>query len=192
MSTQETERLESLDRLTIEYLSLLEELAASKQQLESVLHDGFYNLSQARLVLGQTTISPISYSNIMVATALVTCDVVGDTVSFDLELRHRTIIPETAPAGELGEQPSVLKRVPDNGHISDSKVKSRTIKSSAASDPIRWFTALPPYSLRSARSNFHKSLPIVSHLATLQSRAEYCRKQIIALSTRQTVMTSSI
>ena len=192
MSALDTEKLESLDRLTIEYLSLLEELAVSKQQLESVMHDGFYNLSQARVVLGQTAISPLSYSNIMVPTALVTCDAVDDTVSFDLELRHGTAIPETAPDDELEDQSAVFKRVPDNGQTYNPKIKSHAKKSSAASDPIRWFTALPPYSLRSARSNFHKSLPIVSHLATLQSRAEHCRKQIISLSTNQTVTTNSI
>ena len=190
MSSLEAERLESLDKLTVEYLSLLEELAASKQQLESVMHDGFYNLSQARVVLGQTVISPLSYNNIMVPTAMITCETTDGIVSFDLELRHG--ISETASVNELGDQAANCKRLPDNGQTSNPKIQSQPKKSSAASDPIRWFTALPPYSLRSARSNFHKSLTIVSHLVTLQGRAEHCRKQINTFSTNQPVTTNPI
>ncbi|KAI6660600.1 coiled-coil domain-containing protein [Oopsacas minuta] len=158
--------LESIDRLTLDYLAILEEIAVSKQQLESVLHEGFQNLSHTRLVLGQTAISPLSYNNVMEPTALITYEKVDDSISFDLEIGHgNKIVSES------------------NNETKNSK-QSQSSKTSSASDPIRWFAALPPHSLRSARSNFQKSLVVITHLATLQSRAESFRKQIHFPSTQ--------
>eukprot|EP00800_Vazella_pourtalesii_P007091 TRINITY_DN19363_c0_g1_i1.p1 TRINITY_DN19363_c0_g1~~TRINITY_DN19363_c0_g1_i1.p1 ORF type:complete len:165 (+),score=32.34 TRINITY_DN19363_c0_g1_i1:50-544(+) len=149
--------LESRDKLTLEYLDLLEEIALLKLQLESVMHDGFQNLSQTRQILGQTAISPLSYSNVMEPTALMTCEKVEEGVSFDLEISPRVMSSSD----------------PDK-----SKGSKKTLKRSSASDPICWFAALPPQSLRSAKTNFQKSLVIISRLATLQSKAELYRQQI--------------
>ena len=149
--------LESIEKLTLKYLELLEEIALLKLQLESTMHDGFQNLSQTRQVLGQTAISPLSYSNVMEPTALMTCERVDEGVSFDLEISPRVILPSDADA---------------------SKGSKITSKRSSASDPICWFAALPPQSLRSARTNFQTSLVIITRLATLQSKAELYRQQI--------------
>ena len=176
---------DQIDSKIIEYFKRLEELANTKQEFERVIHEGYINLSQARYVLGQTAISPLSYNNVMIPTAFMHPEQGDDSISFDLEfisLNPSKSKQNNIEKTELIHEGELSKRIKQSlDKDTEPKQDQLTTKKLSGADPLRWFSALPPHSLRSAQSNFQRALSIISNLATLQCSVEASRTQLYML-----------
>ena len=62
--------------------------------------------------------------------------------------------------------------VNDAGAEAAETTRAASQRPSAAGDPVRWFSVMPPPSLRKSQASFQRSLELMVHLANLNARME--------------------
>lgn len=141
---------ETLDKLTLDALTLMEQHIQHKLSIENEMKEGEYSLAKSRYVMGHKNVSvlqlPTSDSDCFSAAAVVNGEddaKLFGSRSLDLQIRKQ--------AGELDEDEVV--------------------------NPMKWFGVLVPQSLHNAQSKYRQALLWCIQSANVQSRLrETCNK----------------
>ncbi|XP_064105377.1 coiled-coil domain-containing protein 115-like [Macrobrachium nipponense] len=196
---------DGLDQLCIQKLELMDQLIKSNMMLESTMRGGFFMLSKTRYALGNKAVSSLQLPNEerevdALATAVMTPvplegyegDILYNHVDTKFQDPVVTIVEEEHEEAatdkmvtNADDQMEGLRRrfksnedeepLDENG-IEDLDYSERKVKT-VNRDPIRWFTALPPQTLRQAQSEFKTAIQLVSQCATLKLKLRAVNKE---------------
>ena len=171
----------SLDGQCIKFLELLAELEVKKQELENHMKNGFFHLAKARYAIGVNRVSKLSYPNTMRNLVAVDCsDVIDERFSLYKPL-HMSDEDSDDDIKQLVRD-ELRKRHIDTVKSVDSVRFGSTeneLESSRISitDPICWFSALAPQSLRLAQQSFSQALKESCDICNLQAQIEEVQKR---------------
>ncbi|KAK9693161.1 hypothetical protein QE152_g34382 [Popillia japonica] len=137
----------TLDKLTLDTLTLMEEHVQLKLNLENSMNDGILNLAKTRYIVGQNNISslqlPAEDSPEIEAIAVIHSEE-------DEKLGYRT---------------------------HDLEIIKKSENTSKIQDPLKWFGVLLPQNLHMAQNRFKQALVWIGEIANVQSRLNYnCNK----------------
>lgn len=141
----------TLDKLTLDTLTLMEEHIQLKINLENSMNDGILNLAKSRYILGQNSVSSLQLPTVdsqeVDATAVIHAEE-------DEKLGYRTHSIEIARKSENNSQ---------------------------IQDPLKWFGVLVPQSLHTAQNRFRQVLNWITQIGNVQSRLDYSCKKLAEL-----------
>ncbi|KAI4456699.1 coiled-coil domain-containing protein [Holotrichia oblita] len=137
----------TLDKLTLDTLTLMEEHVQLKLNLENSMNDGILNLAKTRYIMGHNNISslqlPAEDSSEIEAIAVIHSE-------------------ENEKLGYRMHDLEVIKKSESNSKIQD---------------PLKWFGVLVPQNLHIAQNRFKQALIWIGEIANIQSRLNYnCNK----------------
>ncbi|XP_076030326.1 vacuolar ATPase assembly protein VMA22 isoform X2 [Oratosquilla oratoria] len=187
---------DSLNTISVRQLSLMDQLIKTKKQLKDVTSEGFFLLGKSRYIMGNTSVSTLQLpGEDFTVKALVrsyTSDEHQDdlkilTRKFELMMQNPVVTAdeeETAKSCEDDCNRVVRRRGEKNTKTNENKEQeikdelekedqnknTSPSKKTVNHDPIRWFTALPPQSLRQSQNCFKKALHLSADCATIQDQ----------------------
>ncbi|KAI9137041.1 hypothetical protein BKA69DRAFT_67957 [Paraphysoderma sedebokerense] len=181
----------ALDDLLLEYMSLLESYNQKAAELGKSFANGYLSLAETKKSLGPGRISALQYDHRMTAFVGVDVEALPDHHKYSaqtLPTTTATSSPESTDS-DLPKESTVRLRKnvvknaenrvsaiseneqgsPVNEEIEGDETKA-DVEPPKPVDPIRWFSCLPPQSLRNAKAEFQSGLPLIMELANMQSR----------------------
>ncbi|XP_045616590.1 coiled-coil domain-containing protein 115 [Procambarus clarkii] len=198
---------DGLDQLSIQQLELMDQLIKNNMRLEENMRSGFFHLGKTRYTLGSNAVSPLQLptneSDVQSLAGVVSTPVVLEQQSGDI-MYHTVdakfldplvvvedgVIDKTISLGSLDhfddKNKGIRKRVSNvegkqkveeisEGDLkeSDDKIKVKTINR----DPIRWFSVLPPQTLKHAQQDFKTAIQLIAQCATSQLKLRAVSKE---------------
>lgn len=137
----------TLDKLTLDTLTLMEEHVQVKLNLENTMNDGILNLAKSRYILGHNNVSSLQ---------LPTED--------GQEFEAATVIHS--------QENKVL-----GYKMYDLEIMKKSDDSTKLQDPLKWFGVLVPQNLHTAQNRFRQALTWIGEIANIQERLDYnCKK----------------
>ena len=172
---------ELLDEHCVKFLEILAELEVKKQELENHMKNGFFHLAKARYAIGLNRVSKLSYPNTMKNSVAVDC-------SDEIDERFSLYKPLPSEADDVDSDEDIEKIMkeelrkrhvgPSNSNYDRTGLIEEIPKPKiAVTDPIRWFSALAPQSLRMAQQSFSQALKESCEICNLQVQIEEVQKQ---------------
>jgi len=182
--------------LMIDLLQLSQDLIHAKVKLESMTKNGWIEMAKARYVMGSNTVSatqlpqPDEESCVEAKTKLQSqlCQREGSKIkytTFCVDKKSETDITEPQSSQEDGirkrkgndkQDISIENDVKEDKKCEDKcsekkekKEENIDVKKKNAGDPIRWFSVMPPSSLKMSQKWFTSGIEIVIEIANLQS-----------------------
>lgn len=141
----------TLDKLTLDTLTLMQEHVQLKLNLESTMNDGILNLAKSRYILGQKNVSGLQLPT-------------EDSQEIDaIAVIHSE---ENEKLGYRMYDLEIIKKTKDNSKIQD---------------PLKWFGVLVPQNLHVAQRKFWQALTWINEIANVHARLDYNCKRIIDL-----------
>ncbi|XP_073455877.1 coiled-coil domain-containing protein 115 isoform X1 [Aquarana catesbeiana] len=185
-----TEVNERLDQLLLQIMDDLEALKEKRENLNSLIEQGWFYLSQSRYSMGNKFVSSLQYKQDMVPSVCVQGSISEEGVTMfhvgNVE-SEKGEPEETQEVETIGAVDQVLRH---RGHKSSTETpkylktegneKPRPLPNN---DPLRWFGVLVPQSLRQAQNTFRQGILLTAEVASLQSSIDETRKQYRALLT---------
>ncbi|XP_076364928.1 vacuolar ATPase assembly protein VMA22-like [Tachypleus tridentatus] len=187
-----TDLCEELDRLVIQALTLISRFLESQQELNTLIKDGFLNMSKARYCMGSHRVSIVQVDlQESVARKVVTYREVhsNNLLYRQYELASgdavytTTLKPAEVREGKIRKrqkQEKTVKEVSDTEkeivstvtELVESQPKSlENLKVNVGNDvdPLKWFGVLVSPSLQHCQQNFQQILLVTVDLASVQS-----------------------
>jgi hypothetical protein len=159
------------DAIIIEIFSNLQSLANLRKQYDMAVSEGYINLSKARYSLGVVCMSPLSYPSSMTASVGVTNDSERKDIHF--------ILSHPDDVNNEREEELLRQRKPEP--VEDVKTNNDNKQQQNSIDPIKWFSALPPSSLRTSQHNFKLSIELTIALVNTQMHIDELVKKYKSL-----------
>ncbi|KAK7065283.1 hypothetical protein SK128_012055, partial [Halocaridina rubra] len=182
-----------LDHLSIQRLELMDKLIRSNMLLEECMRSGFFLLGKTRYSLGTKAVSslqlPKEDRELDALTKVVTDPIPlegydGEILFQQVDIRFQdpiiTVDEKEPPEDDftdvddmddgmhgLRRRRSGLDKETENNNNSSSFTNGNKIKT-LNRDPIRWFSVLPPQTLRQAQVDFKRALQVSTQCATIQ------------------------
>lgn len=199
------ELCDGLDQLSLQLLELMDHLIKSNMCLEENLRSGFFHLGKTRFTLGMNAVSslqlPTSESEVKSLAAVISTPVVLENYSGDI--MYHTVDTKfldpivTVQDDETGKMISLEGNDHDNKNqglrkrgtkvdgkqtsdeVSESDLKKgRSVKVKPINrDPIRWFSVLPPQTLKHAQQDFKTAIQLIAQCATTQLKLRAVSKE---------------
>ncbi|XP_068223469.1 coiled-coil domain-containing protein 115 [Palaemon carinicauda] len=196
---------DGLDQLCIQKLELMDNFIKSNMMLESKMRGGFFLLGKTRYALGNKAVSALQLPNEerevdALATAVMTPVPLegyeGDILYQHVDTKFQDPVVTLVEEDEEEEAPDKMviddevqmeglrrrfKNTEDEDPFNENGIEE--LESSERKvkifnrDPIRWFTALPPQTLRQAQSEFKSALQLTSQCATLKLKLRAVNKE---------------
>ncbi|KAB7506646.1 Coiled-coil domain-containing protein [Armadillidium nasatum] len=171
-----SEDLDKLDNLAVLRLELMDELIAAKKDLENFLREGYFLLGKSRYIMGVNAVSmlqvPIEDDNISSGFyTTVSKEPLSEMPSltnhlFNIHIREDR---EESKDKVVEEKEVSLRKRKSESKLDDSeKEEVEVVKKE--NNPLNWFNALPPQSLRKAQEYFKKAIIKSVECATIQSK----------------------
>ncbi|XP_042892110.1 coiled-coil domain-containing protein 115-like isoform X3 [Penaeus japonicus] len=188
---------DGLDHMALQHLTLMDQLIRTKMILEEHMRSGFFLLGKTRYVLGCNAIStlqlPTEEREVDPLVSVISTPVriekydgeviyqemntqfADPIVSLPVEAEEESMSDMYAHEGDpvegLRQRISNLRgdteleedREDDREQYSTEQIKKKVINR----DPIRWFSVLPPQTLKQAQSDFKTAIQISAKCATL-------------------------
>jgi len=169
---EETSLQNDLTQLTVQLLTLSQDLINAKLKLENVSKNGWIMMSKSRYVSGGVS---------SVSMCQVPCDDIVPTVRLHsrecaqenhVRYHHFNIsdndedIPEIVPEDE---KDGVRQR---KGDKEDDNVPESETTKLKTKDPIKWFGVLSPPSLRQSQTSFKSAIELAIDCANIQSEIQ--------------------
>lgn len=194
---------DGLDQLSINRLELMDQLIKSNMMLECCMRSGFFLLGKTRYALGNRAVSSLQLPNAerklnALATAVSTPvpveGYIGDILYQQIDTKFQDPIISVYE-DETSEE--VLADTDDHSEglrkrytsIEDEKAEEESFEGDEHNysgnhkvktinrDPIRWFSALPPQTLRQAQSDFKSALQLSAQCASIQLKLRSVNKE---------------
>ncbi|KAL7636299.1 UNVERIFIED_CONTAM: hypothetical protein RMT77_013058 [Armadillidium vulgare] len=167
------EDLDKLDNLAVLRLELMDELIAGKKDLENFLRDGYFLLGKSRYIMGVNAVSmlqvPIEDDNISSGFyTTVSKEPLSEMPSLTNYLFNIHIRESKDKVGD--EKEVLLRKRKAESKLSDSEKEEVEEVVRKENNPLNWFNALPPQSLRKAQEYFKKAIIKSVECATIQSK----------------------
>ncbi|RZF39944.1 hypothetical protein LSTR_LSTR002347 [Laodelphax striatellus] len=186
-----------LDKRALRALKLMNELIASKLELEKSVKAGSLDLAKARYIMGNRNVSALQLPTpgegadvtplVTVHRAQTFQDSNSDTsmeATISLQLERVTIsTPSPDDSKQRSSQQQALKKrnpesresdeqkplldAAEDDDDNDAEEKSGSSPPSLQ-DPIKWFGVLVPQNLRQGQARFKRALELVVHTANIQ------------------------
>ncbi|KAI9012965.1 hypothetical protein BC832DRAFT_548474 [Gaertneriomyces semiglobifer] len=169
------------DHGLIELLSHLDQYESLRQDTAEALRQAFIDLAQTKYSLGPGRITRLQYDSRMVASRGVQLDqATGDYVQVSLKSNHSEkekdpeLFEEDDECRDSSEREGLRRRRTDKEGAPDDQADPRVPAPEntvpAQTNPITWFSALPPPSLRSSQDGFIRALKTLVELANVTRR----------------------
>ncbi|XP_017568239.1 coiled-coil domain-containing protein 115 [Pygocentrus nattereri] len=176
----------NMDQQLLRFMDQLETLEEKREKLNSLIEEGWFNISKARYSMGNKQVSSLQYANEMESLVCVHSSISekGD-VEFKCEqtelktedLKTSGTVENIGPAdGGLRRRMNVKQKEPKEEYASKGQCETQpqgSIKSekslSQHQDPLKWFGILVPQNLKQAQAAFKEVITLSAEIATLQS-----------------------
>ncbi|XP_060750658.1 coiled-coil domain-containing protein 115 [Tachysurus vachellii] len=177
----------SLDQHLLYFMDQLEILEEKRQKLNTLIEDGWFNISKARYSMGNKQVSALQYASEMEPLVHVhasrsengeaefKCERIGD--EDEALKRSETIESIGAADGGLRRRVNVKKK--ENMEEKDTskdefekepQLNTKSGKSQGQhQDPLKWFGILVPQNLKQAQAAFREVITLAAEISTLQS-----------------------
>ncbi|XP_022199553.2 coiled-coil domain-containing protein 115 isoform X2 [Nilaparvata lugens] len=182
-----------LDKRALKALKLMNELIASKLELEKSVKAGSLDLAKARYIMGNRNVSALQLPTpgegadvaplVTVHRAQTFQDSNNDssmenTISLQLE-RVTLTTPSPDERARRSSQAALKKRTTEGRDADEQRPlldedddEDKSVSSprpdQAIQDPIKWFGVLVPQNLRQGQARFKQALDLVVHTANIQ------------------------
>ncbi|XP_002742367.1 vacuolar ATPase assembly protein VMA22-like [Saccoglossus kowalevskii] len=165
-----------LDELVVQYFSALEKLTDTREQLQTLMKEGYFRLSKARYSMGNKAVSSLQYdANKMKALATITVSQDDDIPRFEVvrkkaaTTRRKSSTSEDEHRSNIGT--SEVRKRKGGDEVSAIKLKDMTLDDDeeTIADPLRWFGVLVPGTLRQGQMSFIGAVEVSVELVNLQS-----------------------
>ncbi|KAF9584747.1 hypothetical protein BGW38_005331 [Lunasporangiospora selenospora] len=187
-----TDHHQELDVLVLEYMALVDEHLVAWDRIASLFQQGHEQISEAKYTMGPRNVSAECYDLRM--TAIHGIERRGATEVSLRNLYEERLLQEKDEAAAEDAQDSKAEGVrnrqrpnrdndQDTNQVSassESKESEEKVSSASSTgsstkkprkpDPLFWFGAFAPRSLRMAQTSFQKSLSEVVEMATIQAK----------------------
>ncbi|XP_053500052.1 coiled-coil domain-containing protein 115 [Ictalurus furcatus] len=176
-----------LDQQLLQFMDQLEILEEKRQKLNTLIEEGWFNISKARYSMGNKRVSALQYASDMEPLVHVyeSQTEKGDaefkcvrTEDKAEELRESDIVETIGPA-EGGLRRRVNIKNKENKEEKDTskdecekepQFNSTSEKSPCQhQDPLKWFGILVPQNLKQAQTAFKEVITLAAEISTLQS-----------------------
>eukprot|EP00088_Acartia_fossae_P040861 TRINITY_DN4259_c1_g1_i2.p1 TRINITY_DN4259_c1_g1~~TRINITY_DN4259_c1_g1_i2.p1 ORF type:complete len:244 (-),score=56.04 TRINITY_DN4259_c1_g1_i2:181-879(-) len=186
---------EELSDLTVDLLILAQDLVEAKVKLEEVSKNGWMDMAKARYIMGSTAISTLqlpkpeedSDTGIEPSATVSKQECLRDG-SKNVRYYHYSLNPPPSAQDttsqskqEAAEGLRQRKQESNNGDgdtKGGSKVEEVKKRPKSLSDPVRWFSAMPPAPLKRSQKYFQSGVEIVLEIANLQSQIRGIQNRI--------------
>ncbi|CAG8734924.1 4133_t:CDS:2 [Cetraspora pellucida] len=160
-----------MDKILLEYLSLISALQEQWKQISTNLGDGFFQLAHARYTMGPHRLNQNQYDGRMQATTrmLISQKKNTDMLSAQSEFIYHytlTTLEEITEDPKENGSSSLRRRIIKD---SDNDVTKKRSQTRIIEDPLRWFGILVPSSLRESQRNFKQSLSGMVNIINLRN-----------------------
>ncbi|XP_007249970.2 coiled-coil domain-containing protein 115 [Astyanax mexicanus] len=174
----------NLDQKLLEFMDQLELLEEKRQRLNSLIEEGWFNISKARYSMGNKQVSALQFASEIEPQICVHSSLSEKgNVEFKCE-RTEPKTEELEPSGtveNIGPKEGGLRRrtkikqkettVEETSKC--EKESQDSIKSEKSpcqhQDPLKWFGILVPQNLKQAQAAFKEVITLSAEIATLQS-----------------------
>ncbi|KAG7177839.1 uncharacterized protein LOC121859674 isoform X2 [Homarus americanus] len=193
---------DGLDQLSIQQLELMDHLIKSNMSLEESMRSGFFLLSKTRYTLGTNAVCllqlPTDESEVESLATVVSSPVVLEKYDGDI-MYHSVDTKFVDPVITVDSEKGIIisddsdkkiqglrKRVTSaeeqkTEEISDENFEEQSVKKGKPKiinrDPIRWFSALPPQTLKHAQQDFKAAINLIAQCATTQLKLRAVNKE---------------
>ncbi|KAM9445571.1 coiled-coil domain-containing protein 115 [Clarias gariepinus] len=176
-----------LDQQLIGFMDQLEILEVKRQKLNTLIEEGWFNISKARYSMGNKQVSALQYASEMKPLVHVytsrsekgeaefKCERVNEKQE---ELKQSDTVDTIGPLeGGLRRRVNVKKKENQEGKNpseNECETEPQFISNSEKSpcphqDPLKWFGILVPQNLKQAQVAFKEVITLAAEIASLQS-----------------------
>ncbi|KAJ8259987.1 hypothetical protein GJAV_G00175780 [Gymnothorax javanicus] len=198
MGVQLEEASQRVDECLLRFMDQLEVLEEKREQLNSLIEQGWFSISKARYSMGNKQVSALQYGSEIEPQVKIDVRVLenGEAV-FDtrglhcMKSEHLAVdswrVEDIGPRDEGVRKRAVTKEEgpKDQPVAHHTSVSKETCPPSRGlpqpQDPLKWFGILVPQSLKQAQASFKKVIELSAEVATLQSSVLGTRKELLAL-----------
>ncbi|XP_072552877.1 coiled-coil domain-containing protein 115 [Salminus brasiliensis] len=184
-----------LDQQLLRFMDRLEILQEKRQKLNSLIEEGWFNISKARYSMGNKQVSALQYASEMEPLICVHSSLSEKgEVEFKCE-RTELKTEEQGPSGtveNIGPTEGGLRRrtnvkqketskedTPEGQQEKEPQDSMKSEKSLCQhQDPLKWFGILVPQNLKQAQAAFKEVITLSAEMATLQSAILATRKEM--------------
>ncbi|KAL4622603.1 coiled-coil domain-containing protein 115 [Arapaima gigas] len=187
-----------LEGCLLRFMDQLELLEEKRQQLNSLIEQGWFSISKARYAMGNKQVSALQYSSEIVPQVSVhvrtlpngetgfETEQMGQQPSGDAKDAARRV-EEVGPVDEgvRRRKAATAKNSEDHSDSSTKPVAEEELSISKVppgqQDPLKWFGILVPQSLKQAQSAFRQVIELSAEIASLQTAVLSTRKELHTL-----------
>ncbi|XP_053096633.1 coiled-coil domain-containing protein 115 [Pangasianodon hypophthalmus] len=176
-----------LDQQLLDFMDQLEMLEEKRQKLNTLIEEGWFNISKARYSMGNKQVSALQYASEMEPLVHVyasqsekgeaefKCERINGKAE---ELKESDTVETIGPAeGGLRRRVNVKKKEnkdeKDNSKDQSEKEPQFNSKGEKSpcqhQDPLNWFGILVPQNLKQAQAAFKEVITLAAEISTLQS-----------------------
>uniref|UniRef100_A0A8B9LF10 Vacuolar ATPase assembly protein VMA22 n=1 Tax=Astyanax mexicanus TaxID=7994 RepID=A0A8B9LF10_ASTMX len=171
----------NLDQKLLEFMDQLELLEEKRQRLNSLIEEGWFNISKARYSMGNKQVSALQFASEIEPQICVhsRCRLITfkceRTEPKTEELEPSGTVENIGPkVGGLRRRTKIKQKETAVEETSKCEKESQdSIKSEKSpcqhQDPLKWFGILVPQNLKQAQAAFKEVITLSAEIATLQS-----------------------
>ncbi|XP_066528571.1 coiled-coil domain-containing protein 115 isoform X2 [Hoplias malabaricus] len=175
-----------IDQQLLQFMEQLEILEEKRQKLNSLIEEGWFNISKARYSMGNKQVSALQYASEMKPLICVQSSISEKgEVAFKCEPTEfkSEELKASGTAEDIGPKDGGLRRrmkikqkestEEDTSKVQHEQEPQHSLKSEKSpcqhQDPLKWFGILVPQNLKQAQAAFKEVIMLSAEIATLQN-----------------------
>ncbi|KAI4886425.1 hypothetical protein NFI96_015346 [Prochilodus magdalenae] len=187
----------NIDQHLLQFMDQLEILEEKRQKLNSLIEEGWFNISKARYSMGNKQVSALQYASEMEPLVCVHSslsekgDVVFKCEQTELKIEDQKAsgtVENIGPTeGGLRRRMNVKQKETEEEDTSKEQHEQKpkgSVKNEKSQcqhqDPLKWFGILVPQNLKQAQAAFKEVITLSAEIATLQSAVLATRMEMQA------------
>ncbi|XP_062871631.1 coiled-coil domain-containing protein 115 [Trichomycterus rosablanca] len=184
-----------LDEQLLQFMDQLEILEEKREKLNSLIEEGWFNISKARYSMGNKHVSALQYASEMKPLVHVQASL-SEEGEVEFQCERKDIIPEEPKEsgavetigpteGGLRRRVNIKQKDTEDENTSEEQSEKKILFNTQSEnstcqhqDPLKWFGILVPHNLRQAQAAFKQVINLSAEISTLQSAILKTRKEM--------------